>query len=107
MGENAQKRGKKLIIAFKIEDENGNDITPDNAVNSVETGLSSDVEIKLRDYTNIAQVISSIFNRIGEKILIRHLFPRYPHKVPTELCSNDPDKFSYFVEEYYWTHTKF
>ncbi len=29
MGKKARKKRQKLIIAFKIEDESGNDITPD------------------------------------------------------------------------------
>lgn len=107
MDERTKKRRKKIIFAFKIEDENGNDITPESACNSVETSLGGEVEITDRDCASVLLTLSSIFNRIGEKSLIRHLFPRSPHKVPKELCSNDPDKFSYFVEEYRWSRTKF
>lgn len=107
MAEKTAKKHKKIIVAFKIVDENGNDITPENVMNSVETDLCDGVDVTYMDCTNITRVLSTIFNRIGEKTLIRHLFPRNPRKVPTELCNNDPDKFSYFVAEYRWSHTKF
>lgn len=91
---------KKIVFVYKILDENNNDITPEKADNKITTHLGVD-SVTDSDCFGLTRTLISVFNRIGENVLIRHLFPRNPHKVPKELCGNDPDKFAYFVQEYW------
>lgn len=91
---------KRLVFMYKILDENDNDVTPARADNEVITNLGVR-EITDKDCFGLTRSLVSILDRIGENVLIRHLFPRNPHKVPKELCGNDPDKFAYFVQEYW------
>jgi hypothetical protein len=91
---------KRLVFMYKILDENDNDVTPITAHNEVTTNLGVD-NVTDSDCFGLTRSLVSILNRIGENVLIRHLFPRNPHKVPKELCSSDPGKFAYFVQEYW------
>lgn len=91
---------KKIVFEYRILDENDNDVTPANARNEVTTNLRVN-EVSDSDCFGLTKSLESILNRIGENVLIRHLFPLNPHKVPKELCNSDPDKFSYFVQEYW------
>lgn len=107
--DNEQKNGigvKRIAITYRILDEHNNDITPEDVSNEVITSLGVN-DVSRNDYFRLTYTICNIFNRIGEEILIRHLFPRNPHKVPKELCGNDPDKFAYFVREYFVGRSKF
>ncbi len=96
---------KKLVFMYKIVDENDNDITPEKARNKVTTNLGIE-NASLSDCFGLTRTLETILNRIGENVLIRHLFPRNPRKVPRELCGNDPDKFAYFVQEYWVGRSK-
>lgn len=102
LGQNNPKNvcvmAKTIIIMYKIVDENNNDITPKTAANEISATLGVN-EITKEDCVGITMTLTAIFRRIGGNSLIRHLFPRNPHKVPMELCNNDPDRFSYFVQE--------
>lgn len=97
---------KRIAISYRILDEQGNDITPVGVPNEIITKLAVD-ELGNDDHYGFIYTLCNIFNRIGDKILIRHLFPRSPRQVPRELCGSDPDRFSYSVQEYLVGRSKF
>ena len=97
---------KKIAISYRILDECDNDITPSDVSNEVITRLGVD-ELSNKDYFGLTWTLCQIFSHIGDRILIRHLFPRNPRKVPKALRGNDPDRFSYIVQEYFVGRSKF
>lgn len=83
--------GKKLIIAFRIEDEKGHDVTP-RVSNAVSTYLGEGVIIDERVGTVLRLAVRSFIFRAGGNALIRHLFPECLHRASRELYNNDADK---------------
>lgn len=97
---------KKIAITYRILDEKDNDITPPDVSNEVITRLGVD-ELSEKDYFGLTYTLRRIFNRIGDKVLIRHLFPQNPRKGLEGLHSSDPGKFSNIVQEYTVGRSKF
>ena len=98
MEKDTEFSGNRLVIAFKIEDEHGRDITPEMS-NTVSTPLNKDASIDKREMTCILLAIRGFLFRAGGNDLIRHLFPECSHRAPVVLYSNDADKFRWQVSE--------
>lgn len=91
-------KASRLIIAFRIEDEKGNDITP-NVSNSIITSLGEDVNIDDYEATGIRLALRGFLFSVTRLSSVRHLFPLNPRKVPKTLCGNDPDKYRWLVSK--------
>lgn len=96
---------KKLIIAFKIEDENGNDITPDVS-NTLYTYLGEGVEVDKSIGTAVRLSLRNYLFNATLDPLIRQLFPEYHGRVPAALRDKNPDRFRWLVSAVWETRSR-